>query len=151
MREKVEKVIDSMKGKKPTILSALLAIQEEIGYIPKEAIPEVAGLVGASANEVYGVITFYTHFRLEPPGEHFVEVCWGPSCHVCGGKEVMDAVLEELGLSSDGTTKDKKLTLKRTSCAAACAQGPVISIDHNLRGRMTPEKAREMLARVKSR
>ena len=97
----------------------------------------------------FGVATFYTHFRFTPPGKHTVEVCWGPSCHVRGSLEVMSAVKTELGMEEEGTTEDGEFTWKRTSCAAACAHGPVAIIDEKIYGDLTPESAVELIKKAR--
>ena len=84
------------------MLSALLAVEDELGYIHPEAVDEVAGLTHASINEVWAVASFYTNFRFEPPCEHIVEVCWGPTCHLMGTQAVLKRVQEVLGIGDEG-------------------------------------------------
>lgn len=134
-----------------TVLSSLLAAQDELGYLPGEAIEEVARLTDASINDVWGVASFYTNFRFEPPAEHMVEVCWGPTCHLVGASTILKQLLDDLGLTGEGDTSDGRITLKYNTCLGACAQAPVMSIDHHLRGRMTIEKARSLVAQASKR
>jgi NADH:ubiquinone oxidoreductase subunit E len=141
LRERVRQAITDQKRPTVTVLSSLLATQDELGYIPDEAIHEVAALNEASINEVWGVASFYKNFRFTPPGEHTIEICWGPSCHLVGATDIIEKTLEHLGLEAEGETAGNKLTLRFNTCLGACAQAPMISIDHHLRGRMTPEKA----------
>ena len=124
-----------------TILSSLLAVQDAIGYIPKEAVEEVAALTGDTVNDVWAVASFYPNFRFEPLCQHTLEVCWGTSCHLVGAMPVMASVLEAAGLVESGDTPDKRLFVGFNTCLGACAQGPVISVDHRLLGRATPESA----------
>ena len=124
-----------------TVLSSLLAVQDAIGYIPKEAVEEVADLTGDTVNDVWAVASFYPNFRFEPLCEHTLEVCWGTSCHLVGAMPVMASVLEAAGLVESGDTPDKRLFVGFNTCLGACAQGPVISVDHRLLGRATPESA----------
>ena len=121
-----------------TVLSALIDIQEQLHYLPPESIPAVAELTGLSVNDVYTVATFYTHFRFKPPGEHVVEACWGPSCHLRGAPEVMAAIEKAVGATFDSDTPDGKFTLRRLSCAGACGHGPVVVLDHKMRGNIGP-------------
>ena len=141
LRERVRQAITDQKRPTVTVLSSLLATQDELGYIPDEAIHEVAALNEASINEVWGVASFYKNFRFTPPGEHTIEICWGPSCHLVGATDIIEKTLEHLGLEAEGETAGNKLTLRFNTCLGECAQAPMISIDHHLRGRMTPEKA----------
>lgn len=145
LRERVRQAITNQKRPTVTVLSSLLATQDELGYIPDGAIDQVAALAGASINEVWGVASFYKNFRFTPPGDHTVEICWGPSCHLLGAAAIIEKTLDHLGLDDEGETLDGKLTLRYNTCLGACAQAPVISIDHHLRGRMTPERAVELI------
>ena len=140
----------SHNGGTVTVLSSLLAIEDSIGYIPSEAIEEVADFTNSTINDVWGVASFYTNFRFTPPGEHVVEVCWGPSCHILGAQRIIKEVLETLGLSREGDTEGSKFTFKYNTCLAACGQAPVISIDHQLMGRMTAEKAKERISNLRN-
>ena len=124
-----------------TVLSSLLAVEDELGYIPKEAVAEVASFNNATVNDVWAVASFYPNFRFEPPCEHSVELCWGSTCHLVGAMSVISAVLEASGLSEEGDTPNGKLTVRLNTCLGACAQAPVISIDHHLIGRLSPEEA----------
>ena len=129
-----------------TVLSSLLAVEDAIGYIPKEAVEAVALRMEATINDVWAVATFYPNFRFEPPTEHRIEVCWGPSCHVMGADRIIAAAQDALDLASEGDTPDGKATLRYNTCLGACAHAPVMAIDHHLAGRITPESARQRIA-----
>ncbi len=129
-----------------TILSTLLAVQDELGYLPREAIEMVAGFNGSTINDVWAVASFYPNFRFEPPCLHQVEVCWGASCHLVGAMPLMEAVMEACGLESEGDREDGRLSLRFNTCLGACAHAPVMAIDHHLAGRQTPDSARERIA-----
>ena len=131
-----------------TVLSSLLAVEDELGYIPKEAVAEVASFTNSTDNDVWAVASFYPNFRFEPPCQHNVELCWGSSCHLMGAMPVISAVLEASGLSEEGDTPDQKLSVRLNTCLGACAQAPVISIDHHLVGRLSPEEARGRVAEL---
>ena len=125
------------------MLSSLLAVQDGLGYIPDVAVEEVAQFTHSTINDVWGVASFYTNFRFTPPGAHMVELCWGPSCHVLGAMPVIKAVLDTLDLRREGDTDDGRVSVRFHTCLGACSQGPVISVDHQLMGRLSPDKARE--------
>ncbi len=146
VRQSIQVALSSQKQPTVTILSSLLAVQDEIGYLPDEAIEEVASFCHATINDVWGVASFYTNFRFTPPGRHVIEVCWGPPCHLKGATKLAQEVQKTLGISGEDDTKDKGFTLKYNTCLGACAQAPVISIDHHLIGRMNVEQARKCLA-----
>ena len=150
LKERIAKAINSQSQATVTVLSSLLAIDDEFGYIPEEAIDEVAGHTRSTVNDVWGVASFYTNFRLTPPGSHRVELCWGPSCHVLGATQVVKAILDDLGLHGEGDTPDGWASVRFNTCLGACAQGPVISMDHQLIGRLTPSRARELVLLLRS-
>lgn len=145
LKELVVKALSSQQQATKTLLSSLLAVQDELGYIPPETIQEVASFTDTTINDVWGVASFYTNFRFTPPGTHMVELCWGPSCHVLGAMGVIKAVLDTLGLPAEGDTADGKVSVRFNTCLGACSQGPVISLDHKLVGRLTPSRARELV------
>lgn len=129
-----------------TVLSSLLAVQDELGFIPKDGVEEVAGFTGSTINDVWAVASFYPNFRFEPPCLHQVEVCWGASCHLVGAMPVIEAALQASGLETEGDTSDGRLTLRFNTCLGACSHAPVMSVDHHLIGRATPESARARIA-----
>ena len=146
LRERIRQALTSQKRPTVTVLSSLLAAQDRLGYLPDEAIEEVADRTGTSINEVWGVATFYTNFRFTPPAKHMVEVCWGPTCHLLGAPDILKRVQDDLGLDGEGDTADGRVSLKYNTCLGACSQAPVMSIDHRLRGRLDTDRARRLLA-----
>lgn len=141
MREQIRQVLSSQRQPTITVLSSLLAVQDSLHYIPDEAIRETATFCSSTINEVWSVASFYTNFRFTPPGEKTLDVCWGPSCHLLGAQEVLNAVHLALEIEEEGESADGKVTLKYNTCLGACAQGPVIAIDHHPIGKQTPESA----------
>ncbi len=141
MREQIRQILNSQGQPTVTVLSSLIAVQDSIHYLPDEAIKETATYCGETINEVWSVASFYTNFRFTQPGEKTLDVCWGPSCHVLGAQAVLDSVQSALELKEEGESADGKVTLKYNTCLGACAQGPVIAIDHHLIGKQTPESA----------
>ncbi len=145
LRERIRSAVSSQTQTTVTVLSCLLAVQDEIGYLPDEALEEVASRMDTTLNEVWGVASFYTNFRFTPPGDRVVEVCWGPTCHLLGAPHILKAIMEELGLDDEGETEGNRTSLKYNTCLGACSQAPVLMVDHKLVGRLTVDKA---LARV---
>lgn len=150
LRATVRKALESPTNGSVTVLSSLLLVADTIGYIPPEGIEEVARLTHITVNDVWGVASFYPNFRFAPPCEHDVEVCWGPSCHLLGAPPVIKEVLATLGLQTEGDTPDRQVSMKFNTCLGACAQGPVMAVDHHLVGRLTPEEARKRLKALQS-
>ena len=145
IRERVRAAISSQKRPTVTVLSSLLAAQDELGYLPKESIEEIAAFSDTTINEVWGVASFYPNFRFSPPGEHLVEICWGPTCHLMGASDILNDVMGRLGLAGEGDTEDGRVTLKFNTCLGACSQAPVMGVDHRLVGRLTPDATRAVV------
>ncbi len=146
-----QRITDAVHGQTQptkTVLSSLLAVEDELGYIPKEAVDVVAAFTNSTVNDVWAVASFYPNFRFEPPCQHRVELCWGSTCHLVGAMPVISAVLEASGLLEEGDTPDQKLSVRLNTCLGACAQAPVISIDHHLVGRLSPEEARRRVTEL---
>ena len=127
--QSIKDALVKQNAKTVTVLSSLLAVQDSLGYISGRAIDQIASYTDSTLNDVWGVASFYTNFRFSPPGENFVEVCWGPTCHLLGAQEVLNCVLEELGLKEEGDTGDHKVSLKFNTCLGACSQGPLVSVN----------------------
>ncbi len=149
LRERIRKAIASQTKSNVNVLSSLHAVLDELGYVPNEAIEEVAESSGTTINTVWGVASFYTNFRFTPPGDHIVEICWGPTCHLLGATNILQGVMDDLDLSEEGETADNRLTLKYNTCLGACSQAPVISVNHRLMGRQTLESARDIVSQLK--
>ena len=151
LRDQVRKAIESQKRPTITVLSSLLAIQDLIGYLPDEAIEEVASSMDQTVNAVFGVASFYPNFRFSPPGRHSVEICWGPTCHINGAPIQLDKTLKNLNLVSEGETEDNEFSFRFNTCLGACSQAPVVSIDHELYGKISPEELNTLIDEAKNR
>ena len=153
LREQARQAIANQPFKTVTVLSSLLATQDELGYLPEEAIEEVALLTDSSINTVWGVASFYPNFRFTPPARHIVEVCWGPTCHVLGAQPILQGLMQKLGLEREGDTPDGAISLKLNTCLGVCPHGPAMSVDHHLAGHMSLDKATSQveLLRVEDR
>lgn len=149
LKQRIKSAVESQTRPTVTVLSSLLAVEDELGYIPEEAVEFVASHSGSTINDVWGVASFYPNFRFTPPARHVVEVCWGPSCHLVGATEVIECVLGELGLDGEGDTVDGLVTFKFNTCLGACSQAPVMSVDHRLKGGVTAESARTGVAALR--
>ena len=141
LNQQLIRAIEHQKRPTVTVLSSLLSVQDSVGYIPSEAINLVADKMDTTINDVWGVASFYTNFRFSPPKKSTIEICWGPTCHLLGAVQVIDAVQQELELDSEGDTLDGQVSLRYNTCLGACAQGPVMSVDHHLFGRVSSESA----------
>lgn len=145
MHEQLAQILASYSGQRGALILVLQKVQEALGYLPAEAISEIAHFLCLSESEVYGVASFYALFRFERRGEHTVRVCQGTACHVRGGRRILEAVERELGIHCGETTKDYKFSLERVACFGACALGPVMVVDKTVHGKMTNPKAKKIL------
>jgi len=132
------------------LIPILQDAQDEYGYLPEEVLKEVACNLDLSLSQVFGVVTFYSQFHLEPRGENIIRVCTGTACHVRGGAEVLDQLKEELNIDSGETTEDLNFTLETVACIGACGLAPVIMINDETFGRMTAKKVPEILKNFKN-
>ncbi len=148
LRERIRRAVTGQPQKTVTVLSSLLSVEDELGYIPEEAVEEVAEYTDSTINDVWAVASFYTNFRFEPLGQHVVEVCWGPTCHIQGAQALLERVQEALGLTQEGDTADGQVTLKYNTCLGACAQAPVMMVDHRVMGRITSEQVGEIVSQL---
>ena len=149
LKDRINKAVTTQKRPTVTVLSSLLSIEDEMGYITAEAISIVAEYNNSTINEVWGVASFYPNFRFEPPSENTVEVCWGPSCHLVGATDVIKSVLDELELDGEGDTPDKMATFKFNTCLGACPQAPVMSINHRMYGKVSAKQAKTYISALR--
>jgi NADH-quinone oxidoreductase subunit E len=137
-------------GRKPSRLVPILqAVQEEYRYLPKEVLTYVATALDVSPARVYGVATFYSHFAIEPKGKHLVRLCDGTACHVKDSIPILRAIQRRLGVDDKRqTTPDMLFTVETVACLGACGLAPVVVIDDQVHGQMTPESAVKLVEEV---
>jgi len=140
-------IFKSYQAEKGAVIPLLQKVQENLGYLSKEAISEIAKFSGISESEVFGVASFYAQFRFTPRGEHSLKVCLGTACHVRGGSNILETVERELGVQPGGTTSDYKFSLERVACFGCCALAPVMVVDKDVHGRMTTTKVKDILGK----
>lgn len=132
---------------KPGALIPVLQIAQGLfgGYLPRPALQHIADGLGTSLSEVTGVVTFYSYFSMVPRGRHVVRVCLGTACYVRGGKAVLDALRQRLGIEVGGTTKDRRFSLQVARCFGACGLAPAVMIDDTVFHRVKPTRVQQML------
>jgi len=131
------------------IIPLLQRLQDVYGYLPRNVVLDVARRTGLPASRVYGVATFYAQFRLKPGGRHTVRCCRGTACHVRGGKTVLNAVKSELCIDDGETTEDMKFSLETVACLGTCFLAPVIMVNNDYFGSMTPGRIKNVLDKYK--
>jgi len=127
------------------LIPMLQEIQGEYGYLPPEVLMEASSRTGIPASRIYGVVTFYEQFHLEPRGRHTIRCCRGTACHVRGGREIIRAVQRELGVEEGETTEDMKFTFETVACLGTCFLAPVMMVDNDYYGLLTPDKVKKAL------
>ena len=130
------------------LIAVLQHVQAHYGYLPEPVINEIARLSGVPASRIYGIVTFYAQFSTEPSGRHKVFVCHGTACHVAGAPRITEAIEQELGVPDGGTTPDMSFTLDSVACMGACSQAPVMRIDADTFGNLTPDSTRKYMLEV---
>lgn len=143
----LEQVIERYRGSKGALIPVLHEAQEIFGYLAEEVQRRVADGLNVTLTEVYGVATFYSLFSLKPRGKHKIGVCMGTACYVRGAAAVLTELEKELGIRVNDTTDDGKFTLEITRCIGACGLAPVMTINEDVYGRLTPDKIKEIIGR----
>ncbi len=127
------------------LIEVLHKTQEIFGYIPKEAIALISKEMNVAKSIVFGVITFYHFFTMSPPTKHTIKVCLGTACYVKGADKIIDVLKERLNVEIDEATEDGMFKIQGTRCLGACGLAPVIMIDDEVYGRLTPQKTEEII------
>ena len=145
--QKLDAVIESLKGTQGAVMPALHQAQDIYGYLPIEVQEKIAKGLGVSLEEVYGVSTFYSQFALTPKGRNHISVCLGTACYVKGAAAVLDKLTSALGIQPEECTPDGKFSLTACRCIGACGLAPVMTINDEVYGRLTPDEVDSILAK----
>jgi NADH-quinone oxidoreductase subunit E len=124
----------------------LQKVQQAFSYVPDQAITEIARFLRIPEVTVFGVATFYAQFKLVPTGRNIIRICRGTACHVRGGARILSEVESQLGIKPGETTPDLEYSLETVACIGACALSPAMVINDKVYGRLTPQKAKEILS-----
>lgn len=143
----VEEILSHYKDVKGALIPVLQQAQNAYGYLSKEVIEYIGDKLNIPVSQIYGVVTFYSQFHLNPRGRNIIRVCQGTACHVRGAKAVLKAVEDQLNISAGGTTPDLKFTIETVACIGACGLAPVMMINDDTHGRLTPEIIPEILSK----
>jgi formate dehydrogenase subunit gamma len=141
----ISRIAKELKDKPGALLPILHRIQEELGYVPEDAVPVVANELNLTRAEVHGVVTFYHEFRSTPPGRHIVKICQAESCQATGSDGLTAFAKGKLGVAFHETTRDSSFTLEPVYCLGNCACSPSVMVDGEIFGRVTPERFTEIL------
>ena len=145
----VSRVIEERKHLPGALLPILHGIQDALGYVPREAIAQIAQGLNLSRAEIHGVVSFYHYFRTSPPGAHTVYVCRAESCQAMGSNHLVAHAKARLGIDFHETTADGAFSLEPVYCLGNCACSPAMMIDSEVYGRVTPERFEEVVSQVR--
>lgn len=137
--------IEAYAGCSEELIQALQLVQEELGYVPEDLQERIADTLGVSIGQVHGVVTFYHLFRTSPAGRHTIRLCLGTACHVLGADKIMATLEDHLSIPVGGTTEDGLFTLGIVRCLGTCSLAPVMMINDDVYGRLTPERVLDVL------
>lgn len=136
----VAEALEKNSYQRERLLPILQEVQGRLGYLPREAMEQIASSLKIPEVDVYSVATFYNQFRLNPPGKHQIKVCMGTACHMAGGHIIMDSFARRLNIKEGETTPDREFSLERVACVGCCALAPVVVINENVEGKVRPTR-----------
>lgn len=149
VKDKLNEILGQCEKDRRRLIPVLQKVQDTFGYLPKEAINEVASYLGMTDVQVYGVASFYNHFRFIPLGKKPVQMCLGTACHMVGGGLVLEALERALDIKVGDITEDGEFSLDRVACVGCCGLAPVMVINEKIYPRVTPTKVDEVLVNLK--
>lgn len=147
--DRVCSILERHERKPSRLIPILQEVQEEYRYLPEEIMMFIATSLGVSPARVYGVATFYSHFALKPKGKYVIRICDGTACHVKRSTGLLEALREKLKVTAENnTTADMMFTLETVSCLGACGLAPVVVVNEEVHGQMTPDKVRALVDEI---
>lgn len=145
----LEELFNIYLPEKDNLIQMLNEIQEHYGYVPMNVQEKLSEFLNIPLAEIYGVVTFYSRFSLEPQGKYRITVCLGTACFVKGSQKIMDRLTEKLGIGPGETTKDGLFTIEQTRCVGACGLAPVFTVNGEVYGKATVKKLDEVIEKLK--
>lgn len=143
--KQLKKILAEHSSDVKNLIPILQSIQETYGYLPSAAITAVAEELSISEDVIFGVATFYTHFKFTRPGKHMIRACLGTACFVKEAENLMELIRERLGIKAGETTPDGNISFERVACLGCCALAPTIVVDEEVYGKMTTQKLAKVL------
>jgi NADH-quinone oxidoreductase subunit E len=144
---KLDEVIIKYRDENGPLIPILQEAQEVYGYLPSDVLKHISKATRLPLAKIYGVVTFYSQFRLAPVGRNLINVCLGTACHVRGGARILDTIEKTLKIKDGATSDDERYTLEIVACIGACGLAPVMSVNGQVYGRLEPESVVEILAK----
>ena len=147
----LEDVLARYADVKGSLITILQKTQEIYGYIPTDAIYHISARTGLTPAKILGVATFYSQFRFQAVGKYLIMICKGTACYVNGAERIIEAVKEELGIGDNETTEDGLFSLSLVSCLGCCSLAPVMMINEDTYGSLTPDKVKKILRDIREK
>ena len=147
----LEDVLAHYADVKGSLITILQKTQEIYGYIPIDAVYHISGRTGLTPAKIMGVATFYSQFRFQAVGKYLIMICKGTACYVNGAERIIEAVTDELGIGDNQTTEDGLFSLSLVSCLGCCSLAPVMMINEDTYGSLTPDKVRKILREIREK
>lgn len=144
-REQIVAIVARYAQQRAPLIELLHEVQHALGFVPEGAVPLIANGLNLSRADVHGVLTFYSHFRIAPPGRRVLRLCRAEACQAMNGRALEAHAKRRLGIGFGETTPDGEITLEAVDCLGLCACSPAAMIDAEVHGRMTPERLDELL------
>jgi NADH:ubiquinone oxidoreductase subunit E len=148
---KVEEILSRHGAEKGALIPVLQEVQALFSYLSEEALVMIGKRLKVPLSHIYGVITFYAQFYLTPRGKHVIKSCQGTACHVRGGHTALDALSRELKVKPGETTGDLNFTLETVACLGTCFLAPVLMVDNDYYGKLTPKRAVDALKKYRTK
>lgn len=145
----IDGIIKDYGCKKSALISILQDVQNKYNWLPQDILRYIAQALSVSLTDIFGIVTFYKSFSLEPRGKHIIKVCLGTACHVRGGARILDGLEQTLAIKEGETTKDGQFTLEVVNCFGCCAIGPIMVVDGEPYGEMNVKKANSILTKCR--
>ncbi|MBE0461213.1 MAG: NADH-quinone oxidoreductase subunit NuoE [Candidatus Aminicenantes bacterium] len=142
-------ILKRYKTERKELIHILHEVQKEYGYIPVESVSAISKYLRISESEIFGILTFYKAFTLEPRGKHHITICMGTACHIRGAPKILEEVQRQLGIDAGETTPDRMFSLETVNCLGCCAIGPVAVIDGNYYSNITTKKINSIIKEYK--
>ena len=142
---RLRNILSVFEGKKGALIPVLQRVQDEFGYLPEEALVQIAESLKLPPSQVFSVATFYAHFYLTRRGDHLVRVCQGTACHVRGARDILETAQHRLGIKTGQTTEDYKYSLQRVACVGSCALAPIMVVDDRIYPHITTKEVMDIL------
>ena len=147
--KKLESFIEEWKSRPGNLIMILHKVQEEFGYIPREAAMKLSKMIDVPLAKIYGVVTFYHLFKLRKPGKHQVAVCMGTACYLRGGEDLLGELETILGIGPNAVTEDGEFSIESVRCLGCCGLAPVLTIDGEVFGKVTKDILPDLVAKFR--